>query len=81
MEKWRTEEKLMETDRERKKKKDFTQAFPDALGLNDVDGGSPLPFVSSYFEEALQSPSLPLSLRWGHSSKIATPQKPQYETV
>lgn len=67
----------MEKDREIKEKKDFTQAFPDAVGYNDVDGGSPLPFVSSYFQEALQ----PLSLRWGHSSKITKPQKPQHEIV
>lgn len=44
-------------------RKIFTQAFPDALGHNDVDGSTSLPFVSSYFQEALQSPSLPLSLR------------------
>jgi len=53
----------------------FTQDFPDALGQNDVDGSASVPFVGSYFQEALQSPSLPLSLRRGHWSKTSEPQE------
>lgn len=62
-------------ERDKGGRKIFTQAFPDALGHNDVDGSTSLPFVSSYFQEALQSPSLPLSLRLGHWSKISKPHK------
>lgn len=65
------------SERDKGGRKIFTQAFPDALGHNDVDGSASLPFVSSYFQEALQSPSLPLSLRRGHWSKISEPQEPR----